>query len=55
MITGFNPADIYGIRHIEKVLRAFPGVEDVSKYIVANQQLIENTELITNKYSDRSG
>lgn len=26
MITGFNPADMYAYRHIERVLRAFPGV-----------------------------
>lgn len=26
MITGFNPADMYGVRHIERVLRDFPGV-----------------------------
>lgn len=26
MITGFNPADMYGVAHIERVLRTFPGV-----------------------------
>jgi predicted TIM-barrel fold metal-dependent hydrolase len=26
MITGFNPADMYGVDHIRRVLRAFPGV-----------------------------
>lgn len=26
MITGFNPADMYGARHIERVLQTFPGV-----------------------------
>jgi hypothetical protein len=26
MITGFNPADMYGYKHIERVLRTFPGV-----------------------------
>ncbi|WP_276132489.1 amidohydrolase family protein [Polluticoccus soli] len=26
MITGFNPADMYAARHIERVLRTFPGV-----------------------------
>jgi predicted TIM-barrel fold metal-dependent hydrolase len=26
MITGFNPADMYGVDHIKRVLRAFPGV-----------------------------
>jgi hypothetical protein len=26
MITGFNPADMYGVKHIERVLRTFPGV-----------------------------
>jgi len=26
MITGFNPADMYGWKHIERVLRTFPGV-----------------------------
>ncbi|WCT14461.1 amidohydrolase family protein [Mucilaginibacter jinjuensis] len=26
MITGFNPADMYGVNHIERVLRTFPGV-----------------------------
>jgi hypothetical protein len=26
MITGFNPADMYGVDHIRRVLRTFPGV-----------------------------
>jgi len=26
MITGFNPSDMYGVKHIERVLRTFPGV-----------------------------
>jgi len=26
MITGFNPADMYAVDHIERVLRTFPGV-----------------------------
>ncbi|WNJ19112.1 amidohydrolase family protein [Pontibacter sp. G13] len=26
MITGFNPADMYGVDHIKRVLHAFPGV-----------------------------
>ncbi len=26
MITGFNPADMYGVEHIKRVLRTFPGV-----------------------------
>jgi predicted TIM-barrel fold metal-dependent hydrolase len=26
MITGFNPADMYAYKHIERVLRTFPGV-----------------------------
>jgi predicted TIM-barrel fold metal-dependent hydrolase len=26
MITGFNPADMYAAKHIERVLRMFPGV-----------------------------
>jgi predicted TIM-barrel fold metal-dependent hydrolase len=26
MITGFNPSDMYAAKHIERVLRAFPGV-----------------------------
>ena len=26
MITGFNPADMYAYKHIERVLRDFPGV-----------------------------
>src|SRR5688572_4338159 len=26
MITGFNPADIYGVDHIRRVLKTFPGV-----------------------------
>jgi predicted TIM-barrel fold metal-dependent hydrolase len=26
MITGFNPADMYAARHIERVLKTFPGV-----------------------------
>src|SRR3954471_21765507 len=26
MITGFNPSDMYGVEHIRRVLRTFPGV-----------------------------
>ena len=26
MITGFNPADMYGVDHIRRVLQVFPGV-----------------------------
>ena len=26
MITGFNPADMYGVDHIRRVLKTFPGV-----------------------------
>jgi predicted TIM-barrel fold metal-dependent hydrolase len=26
MITGFNPTDMYAVKHIERVLRTFPGV-----------------------------
>ena len=26
MITGFNPADMYGVEHIRRVLKTFPGV-----------------------------
>jgi hypothetical protein len=26
MITGFNPADMYGVEHIKRVLQVFPGV-----------------------------
>ena len=26
MITGFNPADMYGVEHIRRVLETFPGV-----------------------------
>ena len=26
MITGFNPADMYGVDHIRRVLSTFPGV-----------------------------
>ncbi len=26
MITGFNPADVYGVDHIRRVLKTFPGV-----------------------------
>jgi len=26
MITGFNPADMYGVDHIQRVLETFPGV-----------------------------
>ena len=26
MITGFNPADMYGVEHIKRVLKTFPGV-----------------------------
>ena len=26
MITGFNPADMYGVDHIRRVLQTFPGV-----------------------------
>jgi predicted TIM-barrel fold metal-dependent hydrolase len=35
MITGFNPADMYAVAHIRRVLRAFPGVfEGIGEFTI---------------------
>lgn len=35
MITGFNPADMYAAKHIERVLRTFPGVfEGIGEFTI---------------------
>jgi predicted TIM-barrel fold metal-dependent hydrolase len=35
MITGFNPADMYAVKHIERVLRTFPGVfEGIGEFTI---------------------
>src|SRR5262249_19068842 len=35
MITGFNPADMYGVDHIKRVLKTFPGVfEGIGEFTI---------------------
>jgi predicted TIM-barrel fold metal-dependent hydrolase len=58
MITGFNPADMYGVDHIRRVLKTFPGVFcgigefSVHKEFVSNKIAGEKATL-TNPALDR--
>ncbi len=58
MITGFNPADMYGVDHIRRVLQTFPGVFtgigefSIHKEFVSSKVAGENASL-TNPALDR--
>lgn len=58
MITGFNPADMYGTDHIKRVLRTFPGVfSGIGEFTVHKEfvsaKIAGETASLTNPALDR--
>jgi hypothetical protein len=57
MITGFNPADMYAAKHIERVLRTFPGVfEGIGEFTIhkefVSSKIAGETASLTNPALD---
>jgi hypothetical protein len=58
MITGFNPADMYGVDHIRRVLRIFPGVfSGIGEFTIhkefVSSKVAGETASLTNPALDR--
>jgi predicted TIM-barrel fold metal-dependent hydrolase len=58
MITGFNPADMYGVDHIKRVLRTFPGVfSGIGEFSIhkefVSSKIAGETASLTNPALDR--
>jgi hypothetical protein len=58
MITGFNPADMYGVDHIRRVLATFPGVfTGIGEFSIhkefVSSKVAGNTALLTDPALDR--
>ena len=58
MITGFNPADMYAVDHIERVLRTFPGVfSGIGEFTIHKEfvsaKIAGETASLTNPALDR--
>src|SRR6185312_14826947 len=58
MITGFNPADMYGVDHIRRVLETFPGVfEGIGEFTIhkefVSSKIAGNGASLTNPALDR--
>ncbi len=58
MITGFNPADMYGVDHIRRVLETFPGVfTGIGEFTIhkefVSSKVAGNTALLTDPALDR--
>ncbi|HEY1305416.1 MAG TPA: amidohydrolase family protein [Vicinamibacterales bacterium] len=58
MITGFNPADMYGVDHIRRVLRTFPGVfSGIGEFTIhkefVSSKVAGETASLTNPALDR--
>src|SRR4029453_1318524 len=58
MITGVNPADMYGVDHIRRVLMAFPGVfTGIGEFTIdkefASSKVAGETASLTNPALDR--
>jgi len=58
MITGFNPADMYGVDHIRRVLRMFPGVfSGIGEFTIhkefVSSKVAGETASLTNPALDR--
>jgi len=58
MITGFNPADMYGVDHIRRVLRVFPGVfSGIGEFSIhkefVSSKIYGETASLTNPALDR--
>jgi hypothetical protein len=59
MITGFNPADMYGVDHIKRVLTVFPGVfSGIGEFSIhkefVSSKISGETASLTNPALDRS-
>jgi len=58
MITGFNPADMYGVDHIRRVLQTFPGVfEGIGEFTIhkefVSSKVAGNTASLANPALDK--
>jgi amidohydrolase family protein len=58
MITGFNPADMYGVDHIKRVLKVFPGVfSGIGEFSIhkefVSSKIYGETASLTNPALDR--
>jgi hypothetical protein len=58
MITGFNPADMYGVDHIKRVLKTFPGVfSGIGEFSIHKEfvsaKISGETASLTNRALDR--
>ena len=58
MITGFNPADMYGVDHIKRVLKVFPGVfTGIGEFTIhkefVSSKIYGETASLTNPALDR--
>jgi hypothetical protein len=58
MITGFNPADMYGVDHVKRVLKTFPGVfSGVGEFTIHKEfvsaKIAGETATLTNPALDR--
>jgi hypothetical protein len=58
MITGFNPADMYGVDHIRRVLETFPGVfSGIGEFTIHKEfvsgKIAGETASLTNPALDR--
>jgi Amidohydrolase len=58
MITGFNPADMYGVDHIKRVLKVFPGVfSGIGEFTIhkefVSSKIYGETASLTNPALDR--
>src|SRR5262245_33860882 len=58
MITGFNPADMYGVDHIKRVLQTFPGVfSGIGEFTIhkefVSSKVAGETASLTNPALDR--
>jgi hypothetical protein len=58
MITGFNPADMYGVDHIRRVLQTFPGVfTGIGEFSIHKEfvsaKIVGETASLTNPALDR--
>ena len=58
MITGFNPADMYGVDHIKRVLKTFPGVfSGIGEFSIhkefVSSKIFGETASLTNPALDR--
>ena len=55
MITGFNPADMYAVDHIKRVLTTFPGVFSGIGEFTIHKEFVSSKVAGPNGKPDRSG